>query len=217
MSSYQPGIPTGSVNLDVDYLNIQGNFQQLDTSFGVDHIPFSQTAQNGYHTAIHLNPVSTTATNPPNNQPVDPTSYTATPGIGQVLSAQIDDGINPDEALYFLTGGNRLLQLTRNFVPVAATNGYTFLPGGLIMQWGLQALTNSSSQTGNVLFASSNINFPTNCFNISVSLISKVGGTSSSDNTLAVRSGSVTKLQFTYDYNGQGGSYTGFFWTAIGI
>lgn len=144
MSSYQPGIPTGTVDLDVDYLNIQANFQQLDTSFGIDHLPFSnQTAQNGYHTSIHLNPVSTTTTNPPNNQP--PVLPTVTPGFGQVFSCEINDGINTDEALYFLTGGNRLTQLTRNFAPVANTKGSTFLPGGFILNWGYDTSTGGTT------------------------------------------------------------------------
>jgi len=161
MSSYQPGIPTGTVNLDVDYLNIQRNFQQLDTSFGVDHVTFSnQTAQNGYHKSIHFNPVSTTATNPPNNYP--PVTPAAVPGYGQLMSPQVNDGINADTALYFLTGGNRKIQLTSNFVPVASQNGYTFLPGGIIMQW---AQFTSPGSTGTITFTSSGgIAFPNSCF-----------------------------------------------------
>ena len=58
-SIYQPSIPTGLVDLDQDYQNIQNNFQQLDTTFGVDHTTFSNnTAQNGYHTVVHLIPQS---------------------------------------------------------------------------------------------------------------------------------------------------------------
>lgn len=53
MSMYQPGIPTGTVQLDEDYLNIQHNFTQLDTSFGIDHYKFSdQTANNGFHNTV---------------------------------------------------------------------------------------------------------------------------------------------------------------------
>ncbi len=160
MSVYQPGIPTGTVNLDVDYLNIQNNFQQLDTSFGVDHVPFSnQTAQNGYHTSIHFNPVSTTVTNPPNNQP--PVTPATTPGFGQLFSAQINDGLNLDEALYFKSGGGRVTQLTRNIEPLISGTGYTSLPGGLIMQWGTTPV--SGAGTVNVAFP---IAFPTAVYNI---------------------------------------------------
>ena len=35
--SYQPGIPTGFIGLNEDYLNIQNNFTELNTQFSVDH------------------------------------------------------------------------------------------------------------------------------------------------------------------------------------
>ncbi len=143
--SYQPGIPTGTVPLNQDYLNLQQNFTQINTQFLVDHVPLTSTSgtpPNGYHEAIHMVPVSTTASNPPNNQPIN--GYTATAGYGQLFSAQIYDGINTDTAFYLLTGGNRLLQMTRNFVPVATNNGSTFLPGGLIMQWATATYSSGS-------------------------------------------------------------------------
>jgi hypothetical protein len=50
---YQPGIPTGLVNLDVDYQNIQDNFQQLDTTFAVDHYAYSDpSSSNGFHNKV---------------------------------------------------------------------------------------------------------------------------------------------------------------------
>ncbi len=210
MSTYQPNIPTGTIRLDVDYANIRGNFQQLDTSFNVDHVTFSNvSAQNGYHKSIHFNNVSTTATNPPNNYP--PNGVTATGGYGQLFGAQVNDGFNPDETLFFLTGGNRLLQLTSNIVPVKSLIGYTFLPGGLLMQWGLQGLTSSNSQSGTTSFP---VVFPNACLNVSATLISKPSGTTSSNNTLGIRT--IVPASFVYDYNGAGGQYVAFSWVAIG-
>lgn len=208
MSTYQPGIPTGLVNLDVDYQNIQNNFQQLDTSFGKDHVTFSsQTAQNGYHTSIHLNPISTTVTNPPNNQPV--VTPVATAGYGQLFSASIDDGINTDTALYFLTGGNRLIQLTRNFAPVASASGYTFLPGGLVMQWGLATVTGSLSISYAIPLSAPAFSIQLTQFNSGVSSIVEflqVFATSSTAFTLRV-----------IDSNGTvSGSPRTIYWTAIG-
>src|ERR1700721_1762511 len=163
MSTYQPNIPTGTVDLDIDYTNIQGNFNQLNVQFGVDHIPLNNTTGtfpsglNGIHTNIHFNPFSTTTSTGTNNYPVTPSGGVFAPGqtvlpsptggFGQLLSCQVNDGINTDEALYFLTGGGRPMQLTRNFQPAVGTNmdfpenGYTFLPGGFIIQWGTVALT----------------------------------------------------------------------------
>jgi hypothetical protein len=207
MTLYQPGIPTGTVDLDQDYQNLQNNFQQLDTTFAVDHVAFSVTENNGYHRAVHMVPVSTTSTNPPKNQPIN--GYTATPGLGQILDAQINDGYDTDEALFFLTGGNKLSQLTSNIVPVNALLGYTYLPGGVILQWGT-ITTTFNSQTQLVGFPKT---FAKNIWNVSVTLS---GGTNaSSRRTLTVTTTSLSGFT-AFLVDNTGGGYDGFYWMAIG-
>lgn len=216
MPVYQPTIPTGTVNLDVDYQNIQNNFSQLNIAYGGDHVPYTDTSglppmgQTGMHTAIHLVPVSTVASNGPNNQPIN--GYTATSGFGQVLSAQINDGINIDEALYFLTGGNRLQQLTRNFVPVTNTNGATFLPGGLILNWGT-ATVNLKGTPTNISFTQA-FSSSGNVFSITIGCINN-SGNSPSENNVYVKTGTVTASQFTVT-NSSSGTVTQIYWMAIG-
>jgi len=123
--SYQPGIPTGSVPLNQDYLNIQNNFGQLNTQFNVDHVPLTSTSgnpPNGYHTAIHLVPQ------------VEPATVS---DIGEIWTTKADDGYSNDTILFQKTGGALKTQLSRNFQPtVTAGNGYTFIPGGLVYQFG---------------------------------------------------------------------------------
>lgn len=216
MSTFSPGIPTGLVFLDQDYKNIQNNMQQLDNSMTVNHTAFSvNTSSNpaGYHKNINMIPVSSTTTNPPDNQPIN--GYTATVGFGQILSAGINDGINTDEALYWLTGGNRLIQMTRNFVPVAATNGYTFLPGGLMVIWG--TIAPNSSTTNTVKFTGSGglglIQFPNNIFNIQVTRQRPTGDPGSSYEYY-VDNSTVTTNGFNI-INRDGHSY-GYYWQAWG-
>lgn len=227
MSTYQPGIPTGTVDLDVDYLNIQNNFTQLDTSFGIDHVTFSnQTPQNGYHQDIHFNPVSTTVTNPPNNYNGNVTQYplgfpATVAGFGQLFSSSVNDAANVDTGLYWLTGAGRKIALTRNITPTYTNNGnnngYTFLPGGIILQWGVVDLAAGQNQTGTVLFNTNNMNFPTRCWSVQCTLVSKVGGTTSSSNTIAIRNFGLTQTQFVWDYNGSSSAYDAFFWLAMGV
>lgn len=211
---YQPGIPTGTVNLDIDYQNLQTNFTQLNNIFGIDHTPLAVAQNSGYHQSVHLVSQSTVASNPPNNYPPMPPPTVA--NIGQLFSASINDGYNTGTALFFLTGAGNIRQLTSNFTPQAAQNGYTFLPGGITFQWGYKALPNSGFIIGAVDFADANINFANNCFSVTTTLLSRPGGTNSSNNTLSVRSDLTTKQQFTFDFNGNAGSYTGFYWVAIG-
>lgn len=144
MPTYQPNIPTGLVDLDVDYLNLQGNFQVLNSTYGVDHVPFANTTPQltGYHGDIHFNPVSTTATQPPPNYDSTiqyPDAAGLPPvvaGIGQLFSAQVNDSQGTDTGLYWLSGNGNQVAMTRNFVPSHIANGSTFLPGGLILVWG---------------------------------------------------------------------------------
>jgi hypothetical protein len=141
MPTYNPLIPSGTVNLDEDYKNIRDNFNQANIVINVDHVPFDNTTlQVGYHKDIHFNPVSTTVTNAPNNYVTAtqfPQGVPATvAGIGQLFSSSVNDGIGVvDTGLYWLTGAGKQVALTRNFVPSHAASGRTFLPGGLILQW----------------------------------------------------------------------------------
>lgn len=126
--SYQPTIPTGSVPLNQDYLNVQGNFSSLDTQWAVDHVPLT-TAPGpsiGFHKAIHLVPQA-----PP----------TAVNGYGELYVQTLNDGSSTGQQVWyqFINGSSVTVNypLTRNFQPVSSsTSGYSFLPGGLIIQWG---------------------------------------------------------------------------------
>ncbi len=215
MSSYQPLIPTGTVNLDIDYQNIQGNFQQLDTTFGVDHTTFSNnTAQNGYHKSMHMIPNSTTMTNPmnPNNQPVlapDPT-----PGYGQVFNAQIDDGYDKDEAFYFLSGGNKLTQFTRNFVPTIASTGKTYLAGGLVLMWG--TVTNAVSRTNTAVSFSGGglLPYPANNFGVYSNILNPSFTPSANNLTDIIYIVGISTAGFVY-YN-TSTSVKNFTWISIG-
>ncbi len=132
MSTFQPLIPTGLVDLDVDYANIQGNFQQLDTSFAVNHTAFSVTPFNGMHTKVDFV-----------NQSVDPlppastdTMYTKVVGsTGEFFI------IRPGGSPIQLTNGNPLIP-PNNF-----NQGVTFLPTAYSRIYSIQATGTSLGTT----------------------------------------------------------------------
>jgi len=207
MPTYQPGIPTGSVNLDVDYQNIQDNFQQLNVAYGVDHVPFSDISGippagiSGMHNVIHMTSQAAPA---------------AVSTAGQLFNTSNNDGFSTDTSLFYLTANNKNIRLTNNFVPVTANNtnrnGYTFLPGGVILQWGFKA--GSAANTVAVAFATDNINFPNACFNVNIIPI-RAASSPGSDFSTVVVTGSVSATGFTI---GNVGSHTmaGWYWQAIG-
>jgi hypothetical protein len=234
MPTYQPGIPTGAIQLDQDYLNLQGNFQQLNIAYGLDHVPFSDTSGltptpngiSGMHKQLHMIPISTIASHPPKNQPIN--GYVATSGIGQLLSAQINDDINTDEALFWLTGGNRLIQLTRNFVPSVTltpstnpgditANGATMLPGGLILNYGSAVLQPRGTLTPITFKQPFTLTGSTpNVYSVTFGLTdSSSDSTRPNTNNIYIEDGSLTQLGFNLENTSSSNLIT-VYWMAIG-
>lgn len=99
--------------------------------------------------------------------------------------------------------GNEI-QMTTGAVSAAAS-GYSFLPGGVIIQWGKKT---SPGTSGTITFP---IAFPNACFSISFGMIRNA---SSSTQSLYVNSASaIGPTSFAYTNTS---SNTDFFWTAIG-
>lgn len=210
MPTYQPLIPTGTVPLNQDYQNLQGNFQVADTSFGTDHYAFSDaTANNGYHKVAHFVATSTVASNPPNNFPITPPP---TVGLtGELFTTQSNVGLGNDELLWWQSGGGTLAQMTVNLTPVSSTNGYTFIPGGLILQWGI---VSSTSGSGTVTFP---IAFPQAVFNITFGMIVTSGSSTTHAGQVYVKAiPSLTNSSFGWRQADLSPDATGFFWSAIG-
>ena len=132
MSTFQPGIPLPNDRLSKSQQDLLGNNRQLDTSFGINHYAFSDAStNNGMHKVCQL-----VEQNPAPAQPVGGTDILYTFVTPQPLGE-----------LFFRRGGvSNPIQMTSGNI-LDATNGYTFLPGGLLLQWG---------QT-----ASLTVNFPT--------------------------------------------------------
>jgi|SRR5271166_1199358 len=214
MTLYQPGIPTGTVPLNQDYLNIQKNFTQLNNTYLIDHVAFNVLLNNGYHKSVHLVSQSTTASNPPNNQPVVPPATTA--GVGQVFSSQINNGLVTDTALYYLSGNGIVTQLTTptTLAPSPIANGYTYLPGGLILQWGtVTTAPPSSALTGTVTFP---INFPNNIFMVNATSHGNTSGGLASVNIRTTAIGPPSTFGWLYSSTGGSAGFNGFYWVAIG-
>jgi hypothetical protein len=218
---YNQNVPTGVVPLNEDYLNLQGNFQQLNIAYGFDHVPLTDTSGlpptgiSGCHTIIHE---------------VTQTNVNTLAGLNQIFSGKpgnlIVNGVttpnvpfssvpaNNDTQLYSLTGLSSglegLSQLTGNSAII--NNGFQWL-GGTLIQWGKVSIGSGSHVVGNVSFSP---NFPRGCFNVGLTLIAKVAPNNSSNNTLSLQNAPPTSTGFSWVYNGGSVEYSNFFWFAIG-
>jgi hypothetical protein len=197
MTAYQPNIPTGTVKLNQDYINIRNNFGQLETTYSTDHVPLSEPTQNGFHKAVHM---------------VQQVAPAAVAGVGSLYCTTTNDLYDTDQVLYYQTGLDKIIQMSRNFVPLAAQNGYTFLPGGLVLQWGFETRVPSSDQSGTVTLP---IPFKNNFFNVMVSISNSANTTANGTASARITALNLTTFSVSTKYLG-GPNFNGFYWMAIG-
>jgi hypothetical protein len=144
--AYNANIPQSADQISVSQADILGNFQAIDTFVAVDHIGFG-IVDAGKHK---------TATFP---QAAAPAAVGATE-VGIYAAA--------------LGGAPELyINKTATQVPftksVQAAAGYTYLPSGMIMQWGTVNATHGGT------YAGFTIAFPTACVNVHVTGIENGG------------------------------------------
>jgi len=137
--TYTLGYPPDGASLGQTKSTMRNNLDGTFETLGIDHVNNNGQTNNGfsskpagYHNIVHMVP-----------QGSDP-QYVS--GYGQLYSKIINSGGTTDTSLFWETSAGVIQQLTSNLTPSANTNGYTYLPGGIIIQWG-QVVIVSSPQT----------------------------------------------------------------------
>lgn len=137
---YTPSIPATGHSGSDDYVEMQQNFDQIQTSFSIDHMALaSGGATEGYHKQVHF---------ASNNVPASPTTY-------PTIFSNNDAFAVPQVFYYTGTAAQSANQY------VAAAKGSTMCFGGIILKWGNKSVT--SSQVINFA-AEGVVAFPHNCF-----------------------------------------------------
>lgn len=142
--SFFTGIPGANDAFSVSQPQIQTNFNTINAGFGQDHVTWS-----GFHKQ---------------------STYVAgaggsTSSSGQVVeyanSVTYANGAGTFSELFFKRDGvSTAVQMTTGpGNPVASANGVTYLPGGLILQWGQLVVPAGGSNT-----FSFPVSFPNQCF-----------------------------------------------------
>jgi hypothetical protein len=170
MSTYNPNIPQPTDNLSTSQGQILNNFGQLEEVFSQDHFTwdYATASYRGMHQLIDL--------------PVPQSSNPSVTGTGSAFYTKAVSGV----AQAFFINSSGAIQLTG--VTSAATNGYTFLPGGIIMQWNY--ISTGLSDGSSVSFP---LTFPNNCFSVSFAGVFA----SNSERALWISRGSITTSGFT--------------------
>lgn len=196
--TYYTNIPAENNKPSLDQPSMQTNTNSIDGIIDIDHVGFQQ-ALGGYHTVVHLT-----------NQGTSPTGIpTPVSAIGELFTLQSPAlGTFPqDQTMWWQSGTGNPVQMTMNFTPVLNNNsGYTFLPGGMILQYGFQAFSN----TGSGSTVTYTFPFPTNIFGVLININDATAG--SSDNIQV--NGPNNRTSFTAKTNASGPRNC--FWVALG-
>lgn len=196
---YTTGIPVSTDTPAQDQPGMQINCTSINQILSTDHLTFGTATGNltdGMHTVIHLQ-----------DQIMTPPA--AILGAFELWSQLITFNATTDDALFVQTGKGTVIQMTTSANTVAKTNGYTFLPGGVILQWG------TSTTTGTTTGVTYPLTFPTKEFIVMAQPYSN-----SSPSTVAAQNywtdgGSAAGFTFFYP-TFSGGNKPNFLWFAIG-
>ena len=208
---YNFNVPNAPNDPSDDQPQMLINTVSIGNLIAIDHVGFN-TALGGYHTVIHQG-------NAPSN--MDPVKIA---NIGQLYVKTVTLNAIADQQLFFESGQGIITQLTSGIANTPSANGYVFLPGGILLQWGFKNGTHGGANhtfnpgdSGSITFP---IPFPANVFTLNANLAfnSTTAGTpaSTSADIVAFDTNSIILTGANFFIAGSGGSYTKFFWTAIG-
>lgn len=204
---FNPNIPRPTDLLSNSQGDLLANNGALNSTFSRNHIPLNVATNNGKHTFVEL-----VFSNPIGSPPVPPLSS----GGGTVYSKSVSSKAQ----LFFSPGssGNEY-QMTAtdasNFATFASNTGigWTFLPGGIIYNFGFVSTPSSSPTSGNVTFSKSYAGTNTLIF-----IQPWYDGTAPTGaDTIYVKNDSITTSQFHWNHSGSSNAVDGFNWFAIGI
>ena len=215
--SYFPNIPQASDDPSVSQGLILQNFQTIGTDFSVNHVALGAVSNAGKHNFVEMvNQSSIPATTA--NEGSLYTEAVTRSGVTESQIFYTADGNTTEKyqistilhAAQSLFGKN-----TNNYnsVGTAYTGGWTFLPGGLIFQYGLYyAGVGGLGSSGTIIFP---VAFTVTPFCVSPVLICKSAGTSSI-HTVSVIDTTVGTTSFKWNLDASTTAQTGIYWTAIG-
>ena len=195
--TYNLGIPAASNTPAHDQPLMQQNFAQIATSYNTDHVPLNSGSNAGFSNRITLV-----------DQASGPGSA-ASQVVQYAKSVVYPNAAGTFSELFFQRDGvGTEIQMTAGpGNPVAALAGQTYLPGGIILQWGRTTNTTGSSQ-GSLSVSFPNA-FPTALFNIQA--ISGGPGI-----FVYIATAGFSRTGFTANFQGNIPNGNWFYWTAIG-
>lgn len=213
--TYQPNIPQPGDLLSDSQSDLLNNFITADAVMGINHYPFSDgTSKEGKHKFVEL-VNNVTAPSTVNNEG---TLYARpfSPSADTDLWYKSDANTFEYQLTRVNTVKNGLFANNTNYpqTPSVADQfgGWTFLPGGIFLQYGIGNVASKGTST-TFKYPISFTGIP---FSITLSIISQDASNNPSANNVFIKPGSVTTTQFVV-VNSSGSSSQQIYWMAIGV
>jgi len=193
--NFVQGYPLDGSTLGQTKSTIRNNLDGTFLTVGVDHInnnglPGSRPA--GYHNVIHIVPQGS------NPAPIA--------GYGQLFSKTVTTSMTVDQQLFWETGTGLVSQITAAVTPSPTSPGYTYLPGGILLQWG--------SITGSPIANSAVVSFPISFGTVFAATLGGATNSSNASNPINIRQSTLDQSGFTVSTASS--SYLTLYWMAIG-
>jgi hypothetical protein len=160
--SFTPNIPAVGQSLGNSRPSVNGNFSTINTTIAVNHVAMNAAGQ-GKHKFIQM--------------PVTTVPSTAVQEIG--LYTKLVNGLS---RLFLRQENNGTEVQVSGVDPLIAATGYSFLPGGLLIQWGSTTTTGAGSGTTPVVFPTTFTTLGVNTNAYSVVVTANTGAISLSQN-----------------------------------
>lgn len=216
--TYTPDIPLSGESLGSTRDRTRGNFQEIAAVEAINHVAFNTTGK-GKHKFLQMPEVTASGAGVP-------ATLTNEGGV------YVDVAINPAEANLFFRGENngfnyQMTAADQTNSGVFGNNttytgaqafekgGWTFLPGGLIMQYGSVLPGQNTSSSGTTKFPKP---FTAPPFLVMATPVTRSSGVSSNqERVISIRNTLSTTTQFQWNWETDTASYVGFNWIAIGL
>lgn len=194
--SYQPNIPVATDDPSVSQSTIQSNFGTINTAFSVNHVALGSGGSQGKHNFVEMP-----------NQGSAPTTIS---GEGTLYTKAVSDHASTASQLFYTQDASgKEYQLTRTltapFASFSANPGWSFLPGGLLIQWG----TNTSASGTTITFP---VSFSSACYSVQMTVTQNT----TNRHFAYARSTSMTSFVTTQLDSGGSAETNTFSWIAIG-
>lgn len=142
-SAFTPNIPAATDRPSASQSQIQSNFNAIQDDLNKNHVEISDLSNRGKHKFLQM----------PSQGSAPATSATE-------AALYMKTVVNQVHLFYRRRGSGNEVQLTAGNpnVPTLGNDGVTFIPGGLLLQWG-QATINGSGTNGGITTISFSVNF----------------------------------------------------------